>query len=56
MKKLLFVMALICAMRIHAQKCFDDIGRISIHAYVPESDEIPYQYHKKLLSILSQII
>lgn len=49
-------MALICAMRIHAQKCFDDIGRISIHAYVPESEEIPYESHKMLVSKLSQII
>lgn len=56
MKKLLFIMALICAMRIHAQKCFDDIGRISIHAYVPESEEIPYESHKMLVSKLSQII
>lgn len=56
MKKLLLSMALICAMHIHAQKCFDDIGRISIHAYVPESEEIPYESHKMLESKLSQII
>ena len=56
MKNILFLIALICAMHIHAQERFDDIGRISIHAYVPESEELPYESHKLLETKLSQII
>lgn len=55
MKNILFLIALICAMHIHAQERFDDIGRISIHAYVPESEELPYESHKLLETKLSQI-
>lgn len=56
MKKMLLIIALMCAMYIQAQECLDDVGRITIHTYVPESDELPYEAHKLLTTKLLQII
>lgn len=56
MKKVLLIIALVCAIHIQAQERLDDIGRITIHAYVPESEELPYESRKLLETKLSQII
>lgn len=56
MKKILLTLALLCALSVQPQVCLDDIGRITIHAYVPENEELPYEAHKLLTTKLSQII
>lgn len=56
MKKVLLIIALVYAMHIQAQERLDDIGRITIHAYVPENEELPYESRKLLETKLSQII
>lgn len=54
--KLMLIIALMCTVYIQAQERLDDIGRITIHAYVPESEELPYESHKLLETKLSQIV
>lgn len=56
MKKIILIWVLVCAMSVQAQDKSDDIGRITIHAYVPESEELPNEAHKLLTTKLSQII
>ena len=47
---------MLCTLSVHAQDRLDDIGRITIHAYVPEGEELPYEAHKLLTTKLSQIV
>lgn len=56
MKKIFVVLVLICTLCVQAQQRLDDIGRITIHAYVPENEELPYEAHKLLTTKLSQIV
>ena len=56
MKKICLILALLCPILVQAQDRLDDVGRITIHAYVPESEELPYEAHKLLTTKLSQII
>ena len=56
MKKILLLLVMLCTLSVQAQDRLDDIGRITIHAYVPESEELPYEAHKLLTTKLSQII
>lgn len=56
MKKILLIIALVCTMHIQAQERLDDLGRITIHAYVPKSENLPYESHKLMETKLSQII
>ena len=56
MKKILVLLVLFCTLTVKAQNRLDDTGRITIHAYVPESEELPYEAHKLLETKLSQII
>ena len=56
MKKLFILLLLICSMAIMAQNRLDDIGRITIHAYVPEQENLPAESQKLLETKLSQII
>ena len=56
MRKYLLIVAMLCTICTLAQERLDDIGRITIHAYVPESEELPYESHKLLETKLSQII
>ena len=56
-KLLLFILCLLMwELQSLAQGRLDDIGRITIHAYVPEYEELPYEAGKLLQSKLSQII
>ncbi len=56
-KLLLFIVCLLMwGLPSLAQGRLDDIGRITIHAYVPEYEELPYEAGKLLQSKLSQII
>ena len=54
--KLMLIIVLMCTVYTQAQERLDDIGRITIHAYVPESEELPHGSHKLLETKLSQII
>ena len=56
MKKILLIFVLLCTTHIKAQERLDDIGRITIHAYVPESENLPFESHKLLETKLTQII
>ena len=57
MKKFFFFIAFLSAICVHAQsRMSDDIGRITIHAYVPKTESLPYESQKLLQSKLSQII
>ena len=56
MKKIILILNILCTLSVQAQDRLDDIGRITIHAYVPESEELPYEAHKLLTTKLSQII
>lgn len=56
MKKVIFIFVLLGVLSAKAQDRLDDIGRISIHAYVPEREELPYEARKLLETKLSQII
>lgn len=56
MKKIILLAVLFCTIKVQAQDRLDDIGRITIHAYIPESEELPYEAHKLLTTKLSQII
>ena len=54
--KLMLILVLMCTVYTQAQERLDDIGRITIHAYVPESEDLPHESHKLLETKLSQII
>lgn len=56
MKKICLILALLCPILVQAQNRLDDVGRITIHAYVPENEDLPYEAHKLLTTKLSQII
>lgn len=56
MKKILLFFCLVYAVSVIAQERLDDIGRISIHTYTPENEELPYESHKLLETKLSQIV
>lgn len=56
MKKICLILALLCPILVQAQDRLDDVGRITIHAYVPENEDLPYEAHKLLTTKLSQII
>lgn len=56
MKKICLILVLLCTISVQAQDGLDDVGRITIHAYVPESEGLPYEAHKLLTTKLSQII
>ena len=55
-RNLILLLVLLCVMCIQAQERLDDIGRITIHAYVPENEELPNESRKLLETKLSQII
>ena len=56
MKRLFLIIFLIPVIIANAQKQNDDLGRICIHAVVPESESLPYESAKLLESMLSQMI
>lgn len=56
MKRYIFIIALLFTIYAEAQERLDDIGRMTIHAYIPPSEELPYDSHKLLETKLSQII
>jgi len=56
MKKICLILVLLCTISVQAQDRLDDVGRITIHAYVPENENLPYEAHKLLTTKLSQII
>lgn len=56
MKKILFLIAMLCTVAVYGQERLDDIGRITIHAYVSESEGLPAESQKLLETKLSQII
>ena len=56
MKKICLILVLLCTISVQAQDRLDDVGRIIIHAYVPENEDLPYEAHKLLTTKLSQII
>lgn len=56
MKRITLLILLCFCLTAFAQSRLDDVGRITIHAYVPESEELPYEAGKLLQSKLSQII
>lgn len=56
MKKICLILVLLCTISVQAQDRLDDVGRITIHAYVPENEDLPYEAHKLLTTKLSQII
>lgn len=56
MKKYLIIISLLCVLTANAQERFDDIGRITIHAYVPSNEKLPPESQKLLETKLSQII
>lgn len=56
MKKILLILSMLCTLSVQAQDRLDDIGRITIHAYVSKSEELPYESYKLLTTKLSQII
>lgn len=53
---LLLALFLLCVTIGNAQTRLDDIGRITIHAVVPDYEELPYESRKLLLSKLSQMV
>lgn len=56
MKKILLAIAMLCTVAVYGQERLDDIGRITIHAYVPENENLPAESQKLLENKLSQII
>lgn len=56
MRKILLTLLCLCAFICNAQKTLDDVGRITIQAYVLESDDVPNEAAQQLQSKLSQII
>lgn len=56
MKKICLILVLLCPILVQAQDRLDDVGRITIHAYVPENEDLPYEAHKLLTTKLLQII
>lgn len=57
MKRLFFSALLhFYAIIVFSQTSIGDIGRIHIHAYIPEYEEIPYESRKLLQTKLSEII
>lgn len=55
-KTTLFILMSLCALATHAQTRLDDIGRITIHAVVPNRENLPPESQKLLETKLSQII
>lgn len=56
MKRALFLLLSFLALTTHAQTTLDDIGRMTIQAYVPETEGLPQEATKLLQTKLSQII
>lgn len=56
MKTIFTIITMLYALTINAQKQLDDIGRITIHAYVPENENLQAEPQKLLETKLSQII
>ena len=56
MKRITLLTLLCFSIMASAQSRLDDVGRITIHAYVPDSEELPYESSKLLQSKLSQMI
>ena len=56
MKNVLFLLIVFCSISVYGQDRLDDIGRITIHAYVPERENLPVESQKLLETKLSQII
>jgi len=56
MKTIFTIFSLLCVLTVNAQKQLDDIGRITIHAYVPENENLPPESQKLLETKLLQII
>lgn len=55
-KNVMLIIAMMCIIYTKAQERLDDIGRITIHAHIPESEELPHDANKLLETKLSQII
>lgn len=56
-KSILCLMCLlVCGLVSSAHGRLDDIGRVTIHAYVPEYEDLPFEAGRLLQSKLSQII
>lgn len=56
MKKIVIVLLLMCSACAYSQTILPDVGRITIHAVVPESENLPEEARKLLQTKLSQII
>lgn len=56
MKNVLVLLIVFCSISVYGQDRLDDIGRITIHAYVPERENLPVESQKLLETKLSQII
>ena len=55
-KNLTLIIAFVCTMCMQAQEHAANIDNITIHAYVPESEALPSEFHKLLETKLDQII
>lgn len=56
MKRFFIIISFLCVLTANAQERLDDIGRITIHAYVPDNENLPPESQKLLETKLSQII
>ena len=56
MKKLLFIAFILCVSVVNGKNRLDDIERITIHAVVPEYNNLPRESRELLESKLSQIV
>lgn len=56
MKRIFMIFPFLCVLTANAQERLDDIGRITIHAYVPDNENLPPESQKLLETKLSQII
>ncbi len=56
MKKIFIIISFLCILTANAQERLDDIGRITIHTYVPDNENLPPESQKFLETKLSQII
>lgn len=56
MRKILVLLFFVCVLAINAQAQSDDLGRITVQAYVPPYEGVPNEAAKLLQTKLSQII
>ena len=56
MKRIFIIFTFLGILTANAQERLDDIGRITIHAYVPDNENLPPESQKLLETKLSQII